>query len=299
MSFIKIPADNHHPDGASIRFQNLASISLQQIAAAFEQAFADYPVPIRMTVQQLQDKIQTEDIQLALSVGAFDGSQLIGFVLTGIRMIGELKSAYNAGTGVLPAFRGHQLTRSMYVLLLQWCAENNIEEHRLEVLCNNQRAIRVYQHIGFRPTRKLVCYKGFVTPMLKDGTWRIRQEQISDWALHESIDDIEPAWQNSFASVQNCNHHWIALSAWDQQRLGSIVFLPATGRIKWLLVNQSARRKGIATQLLQEAAALCSSLEMSVINIDELDDGMHQFLSSVGWKAYATQWEMKCRTPMI
>jgi ribosomal protein S18 acetylase RimI-like enzyme len=299
MSIIKIPADNHQPERENIRIQTLAMISLEQIATAFERAFADYRIPIRMTVQQLQDKIKSEDIHLDLSMGAFAGDQLIGFVLTGMRQTGEMKSAYNAGTGVLPAFRGHQLTRRMYVPLLQCCYMAKIEQHLLEVLLDNERAIRVYQHVGFRPTRKLICYKGLVSPPMKETTFRIRQELISDWAMHETFYGKEPAWQNSFASVQNCNHHWIALSAWDQERLGSLVFLPGTGRIKWLQVSPSARRKGIATQMLQEAAALCSSMEMSVINVDEQDDGMHPFLLSVGMEPYATQWEMHLSTPVL
>ena len=55
------------------------------------QAFSDYFVPVKMTLDQLEKKLDSEHIRLDLSAEAFFGGKLVGFVLHGIDRLPQLQ----------------------------------------------------------------------------------------------------------------------------------------------------------------------------------------------------------------
>jgi hypothetical protein len=56
---------------------------------------------------------------LEFSAGLFDEHQLVGFIFTGIDKVDEQKIAYNAGTGIIPLYRGKNLTSKMYQYIFE------------------------------------------------------------------------------------------------------------------------------------------------------------------------------------
>lgn len=140
-----------------VEIKTLSKISSPELLDCFNLAFSDYLIPMKLTLEQLETKLKTENINREVSVGAFKEKKLVGFVLHGDRNFGKIRRAYNGGTGVIPAERGHGLTKRMYDFILPILESNAFEEVVLEVISNNIPAIKSYQKIGFKPIRNLSC----------------------------------------------------------------------------------------------------------------------------------------------
>ena len=143
-----------------ISISNLAHLQPAQLISAFNQAFADYMVPVNLTPSFLKQKMQQENLRLDYSTGAFDGKQLVGLMLHGIGEVKGQAAAYNGGTGVIPEYRGLRLVGQMYDFLKPRLAASGIRRVFLEVIDSNERAIRAYRQVGFRKLREVDCFKG-------------------------------------------------------------------------------------------------------------------------------------------
>src|SRR6478672_6297058 len=139
-----------------MQIKTLEGVPVAVIADTFNAAFADYLVSIQLTEQALRDKMRAENTTPECSAGVFENGRLVGFILIGI---GD-GIAYNGGTGVIPEFRGQNLTQKMYEYLFTLLAAKGIGNHLLEVITENGRAIPIYQKIGFEIKRTVSCFKG-------------------------------------------------------------------------------------------------------------------------------------------
>ena len=101
-----------------MEISSLKNLSILELTTLFNLAFADYFVKINLTPEILQEKIYSENVKLNKSVGIFSGNKPVGFILHAVRTINEQKIAYNAGTGVVPEFRGEKSTIKMYKHIL-------------------------------------------------------------------------------------------------------------------------------------------------------------------------------------
>jgi ribosomal protein S18 acetylase RimI-like enzyme len=150
-----------------MKIQTLKKIPLPYLAKVFNVAFADYMLPFNLSTADLEAKMTSENINLEYSVGVFIEAELVGFMLIGTDISDDKIIAYNAGTGVIPEFRGQQFTQKMYDFLFAHLKEKGITTHQLEVITENERAITAYKKIGFEQRRRLSCFKGAVIPAEK------------------------------------------------------------------------------------------------------------------------------------
>jgi len=183
-----------------MQIHSLEKIGLEDLAEAFNKAFENYFVPIQLDAELLADKIKAENILLEHSVGVSINNSLVGFILIGIHL--DLKTAYNAGTGIIPEFRGQKLTEKMYAFLLPKLAKIGIKKQQLEVICENEKAISIYQNIGYSITRKLICYKGKISKPKRSG-FEINQIDFPNINGLLSFWNSIPAYQNSNFCIKN------------------------------------------------------------------------------------------------
>src|SRR4051812_20370098 len=84
-----------------MEIRSLAGVGWEVLAAAFNAAFSDYAVAMAMTPAALADMQIRRGYVAQASFGAYDGDQLVGFVLT----CRDGDRIYNSGTGVVPSHR--------------------------------------------------------------------------------------------------------------------------------------------------------------------------------------------------
>jgi ribosomal protein S18 acetylase RimI-like enzyme len=277
--------------------KSLSEVPFVEIKNIFNDAFADYILKMQVTEVSLYEKIKAENIKVDYSCGVFSGSNLIGFILIAIDEIDEIKYAYNAGTGVLPQYRGNQFTQRMYQYLIPRLEKDSIYYHQLEVLKQNVVAQKVYTQIGFSVNRNLLCFRGNVSTK-----HTLPELSIMPVIFYEALKigiefNKSPAWQNSLNTIERSIENHIALAAIiSGNAVGCIVFSPQNGRVKLCFIKESARREGIGTALLYEAQRIAGKAEISIINVDDSDTISVAFLKAPGLYVYTEQYEMILQT---
>lgn len=267
-----------------MQIKTLEGISTSEIANAFNEAFSDYLVPISLSADDLQTKMTAENTKPEFSAGAFSNGKLVGFILIGI----DNETAYNGGTGVIPAFRGQNLTRRMYDFLFPVLAENGITNHLLEVITENEKAIPVYEKIGFEKARILICYKGKVLPK-NSSSVAIKPIAFEDFSRFW---DFKPTYQNATEAItRTANHHQTLGAFADEKLIGYITFIENAGRVKQFAVSTEYRKNGIGRQLFLAAQEIIGDKFISVTNVENSDKS-NIFLRKIGLEITVQQHEM-------
>jgi GNAT superfamily N-acetyltransferase len=278
--------------------RDLDNCSVESITVAFNEAFSDYFIPLQFTTDAMRCKMKGENILLPYSVGAFENDRLVGFILHGHDRIEGEETVYNAGTGVIPAFRGKGLTADMYQYALDRLHREGIGSHVLEVIDNNIPAMKVYHQRGFSIARKLGAYKLF-RALPGNGLYPITLvTEIDDTVsgFHSCL----PAWQNSLASIRRDKEgHSFPVIYMDGQLVAYAVYVPSTGRVKQCAVHPQWRRKGLGRALIDYMIIHNAKGELVFTNIDESYTSGLQFLHALGFTKFLGLYEMKMQLPLM
>lgn len=265
------------------------------LAPVFNEAFSDYLVKVQVTPESLAVKMKQESVDLDWSVGAYRDGQLAGFILHGCRSTPSGKWLYNAGTGVVPPARGQQLTEQMYRHLMPLARTKGISRIVLEVIVENERALNIYQKIGFKIRRTLCCFSGPKPQRGAENSFSIKTLPALP-GIPPTWKDGEPSWPAATASLRQVEESLLVAAAYDgEQLVGYIAALAATGRLLQLAVDPAYRRRKIASALIGYCFNQKNYGSMLALNVDEDDRGACAFFESVGWKPAVRQYEMECR----
>lgn len=254
-------------------------------------AFADYIVPFQLNAEQLQFKMTSENIIPEWSVGVFEAERLIAFIMHGVRKEDGKIIVYNAGTGVLPEYRGKGLVSKMYDYIQPFFEENQVHQLVLEVIESNQPAIRAYEKNGFAIRRKLLCFGGKLQTIPRINLVSIEPLHEFLWEDFQSFWDICPSWQSAVPSMDAAKP--AAFGAFiDSELVGYILFNPTNKRIYQIAVALQHRRKGIGTQLLEKIQQQLAAEKVQFNNIDEASESLKLFLEKQGLATAINQFEM-------
>lgn len=279
-------------------FSFLREQDIPELYNTFHAAFSDYMVPIKLTREDFAMKIKREGIQPTFCVGAYFGQEMVGFVLTGIGEWLGKPTAYNAGTGVVPAHRGNRLTQRMYAHMLPKLRESGIEQCLLEVIQENTAALKTYKNIGFEITRSLDCFRGpkehLLIPSEVPKQISIRKAVKPNWSAYEEFCDIRSSWQNTKQAFKLSPDRKLVLEAYSEGELlvGYVAFFPRTGAVAQLAVQQGFRNLGVATALFHEVVHLTEAPALMVLNVDTTSPDMIEFMACRHLARILGQYEM-------
>ena len=273
----------------------LTNLSPAVVAATFNKAFEDYFVPVKLTPYILNRKMQQENLSFEHSIGAFKNDKLVGFMLHGIKGgNGTEKEAYNGGTGVLPAYRNKGLVGLMYEAQIKLLHQENVKKLWLEVIVENEPAIRAYRRRGFNISREVICYKGHPNgevDVLKE-TYRFEYPSTLPWDQLSEYWNYQPTWQHQLFAIQNIQSHTENICIYsDSELVAYASFMPDSGRIMQFAVHPKHRKQGLAKQLFTELGRKKNPY-LSILNIESTDHATLNFLQSIGFKEYIRQYEM-------
>ena len=281
----------------------LRSVDVAQVHAAFLEAFADYAMgsPAALPEARLLLRMKKNAVDYGLSVGAYSDGRMVGFTLLGVDVWGGRLAAYDAGTGIVPAFRGQGLAHRMFEHALPSLAERGVEELVLEVLETNEPAIRAYRKAGFETTRQLRSFVVQRSALLEQGlsAWPLRRIGLPRFERIAEEGDWLPSFENRASAVRAIPGDVSLVGAFDGHRcVGAYAYYVSLRWLLSLVVCRSHRRRGVGRALLAHAAAhLPDGVEsIAALNVDGADRGMQEFLACAGFTPLVDQFEM--RRPM-
>jgi ribosomal protein S18 acetylase RimI-like enzyme len=258
-----------------VEFRALTVDDFETVHAAFVEAFSDYVVTFAPTREQLREMLTRRGYVAEASVGVFDGGRMVAFTLNGF----DGAMAYDSGTGVVPSHRRQGLGLAMMDHVIRTLRGRACTHYQLEVIDSNVAAIALYRSQQFVETRGLQCWS---YPNSSDEALPANERDIhGEWC------DVAPSWQNSTASIRRARQPHTIIGNDD----GYAVLFPATGDLPQLAVCPEARRRGVGTLLLRQAAAL-SSAPLRILNVDDRSAGIEAFLAAVGATKTVRQLEM-------
>lgn len=281
-----------------MHYRFLTDADLPVAHTTFLDAFADYYVSMQMSQAQFAAHLAHEGVRLDLSVGAFVGRQMVGLLLNGIdTWQGEL-TAYDAGTGVIPEYRGQGTAGGMFRFAIPKLRAHGVSRCLLEVIQANEAALTVYRKQGFTVTRSLECVRldpeTAISAPVQRSAIRLERVATPDWTHWQSFWDWRPAWQNSRGTIERSGQEFQFLAAYSERRCaGYVVFSPASGRIAQWGVDRAFRRRGLGSALFAAVReAVDSSRPLSIINIDGEATETLTFLHNMGFFHTISQYEM-------
>jgi ribosomal protein S18 acetylase RimI-like enzyme len=273
-------------------YRLLTAADFHPLYECFLEAFSDYQINLQMTEEQFEQRVKRDGVELELSAGAFDNERMIGFYMNGRGMWHGQATAYDAGTGVVPAYRRSGVAIQLFDFIAPRLKERGIKQYLLEVITSNERAVALYRKLGFEETRTLAALRAneaVKTAGDVEGV-SIRQMDEPDWDVFCAYWDGEPSWQNSMDAVERIRNQCQIVGAFvDEKCVGyGIVFKPS-GILMQLAVAQEFRRRGIGRRIL---ASLSGDRVLKTNNVEEKLKGTLEFYKECGFEIVLRQFEM-------
>ena len=276
-----------------ITYRLLSSADSTALYECFLEAFSDYQVDMRASRDEFEQRLVRDGVRLEVSAGAFDESRMVGFYMNALGEWRGKHAGFDAGTGVVPAYRRQGIAEELFRFMEPRLKEVAVEQYLLEVLTGNERAVALYRKLGFVETRRLAVFRRSV-PLTTGDDPMIRRVEGPHWELFKSFWDGEPSWQNSIDAVERVANDRVVFCAYvDDACVGYGVAFKPWASLMQLAVARGYRRTGIGTRLLnalQSEISMTASLKVS--NIDEELKGALAFYEVNGFRMVLEQYEM-------
>ena len=276
-----------------MRFETLSATSTKVAHMAMMEAFSDYIVPIKLTLDQFEMKLKRDNVVADLSPIAIDIGRIVGFNLLGLGEWNGKLTAYDGATGVIPSHRGQKLTQQLFDHILPKLKSSNVEQVLLEVIIGNDAAIHVYKKMGFEVTRDLICYKGEPTldHKLPEGFSYVGISN-AEWDKMTAWHDFQPSWQNSLFATRNVENRYELIGVLKEGVLvGYGAIYHETGYLAHFAIDPEYRRNGLGGKLLSFIASYMKK-PITTVNIEANDLATNAFLNKIGMKEILRQHEM-------
>lgn len=287
----------------NLEYRTLEKTAIHEIHQCFLDAFSDYTVDIRMSESSFHEMNALRAVDYSLSIGAFAGKRLVGLTLNARDQWNGKWTAYDAGTGVIPSYRGKGVSRAMMQKAFEILEAEGLQTYLLEVITRNEKALKLYQSLGFRITRRLECLvlKGPMQMPVKHSERLIlpvKPEQIpflEQALLAEARYGFQPSWQNGWNTIKRRPELYHLLASWDEgQCVGYGIIGAERGGLAQLWVRRDKRRQGLGSQILRELITRCPAQKTySWVNVDECAGHTLNFLKALGFTEQLAQYEME------
>lgn len=270
-----------------MKIQNLSNTPLEEIVTCLLKSFEGYFVKMPDDVDFWKSRLKAARVDFGLSFGVFDKEKLVAFILNGIDTDLQQKTAFNTGTGVLPAYRGQGLVDKMYDHAFPILKQNGVSKCKLEVITKNDRAIKVYERIGFEKKRRIKCFSGDLTAATNTDI-TLTETDLND--IRSLCDGTVYSWENSFAAVtlarENYKVYKVKRQQADSTAIGYVILNPATGYIA-----QLAATAGNWDVVFEGIKQVCTWVKIN--NIDENRTDLLHHLAKEGLQNTIDQYEME------
>ena len=181
--------------------KRLSQCTLEDVLQAWNDGFEGYFVQIKLNAEAFLTRLVGEGLSPSQSIVAFDENKPVGIVLNGFRQVDGKKIAWNGGTGVATDYRGKGVSRAIMEETLEVYKQENVDIATLEVIKENERAIKLYEKYGYVITDHLLFITGEYKPVIDSLGIKedlVRPEQFAGFSFYK--EDVP--WQCSWKSAK-------------------------------------------------------------------------------------------------
>ena len=242
-------------DVATLRLEPASTLSLEQLAALFTDAYEGYPVSMHIDATGLARMIGTSDLDLDAARIARVAGEPAGVCMIGVR--GD--EGWIGGMGVVPRHRREGIGEALMRAVLQAARSRGVQRVRLEVIDQNDGARLLYEKLAFELVRDVSVWTLDAEPSEDAG--RDVPAGEAQAFVREHRGEPEP-WQRADETLAHLDGLMgVAVEG------GAAVYRDAGGRV--LLLQAAARDGEAAIALVRALRARGSAL--IVVNLPEAD----------------------------
>lgn len=283
--------------------RRLSESSLSEAVKIWNEGFVGYFVDMTISVDVYVSRLHYLFVSPELSLIAFHENKPVGFLLNGIRDNNGRKTAWNGGTGVSSDFRGAGIGKALVQAALELYRDNNVELATLEAICENERAIRLYQRLGYEVVDRLVFYQhdGAVLFPEIDGRYSIKSATPYEVGRLEFYDDSTP-WQTQWQTLTRNRGEALVVVDAAGDEVGYALFrrqFDEHGTLKGIAMHQcnvrsdQADADAVATAALRHVyAPLDVSCHRTTNNFSASKTDICRLLENAGFTTFAQQVHM-------
>lgn len=232
-------------------------VSQSLIYKTFLDGFSDYPVKPPKEAAFFERFFGPEGNSEKYSYIAVDEGRGIGLILGGIRKFDGIKTLRCGTMCIVPEFRGSGVAEKLWESHIVLAREQGCKQLFLEVLGNNERAIKFYEKKGYekRYLLKYYQYNGIEKVQTINGESIIDGYSVK-FIDFEALKNFREAefkglhinWQNEMDYIKFIEAE--ILGVYDLDKLiGSICY--RKGKIFFIGVDEAYRGKGLGSKLVQ------------------------------------------------
>ncbi|GED67429.1 hypothetical protein BRE01_11310 [Brevibacillus reuszeri] len=285
-----------------ITIKSMSECTFAEVTKAWNRGFEGYFLPVSMTEESLVQRLGAEGYVMSLSVVAFDGTEPVGLVASGLRTIGNQRVAWNGGTGVATEYRRKGVGRLLIHATLERYQEVGVDVATLEALSQNEKAIALYEQLGYQLDDRLLFWQrmdalpeqAFGEPT--DGRYQVRAalvQEIAGLPIYRS----DVPWQNQWLSLRDAQA--LVVEDQDGQAVGYAMYkivLNDDGKLGAIVLRQCAAQPGHpdAKNILRTALASVYApheveCRRSTFNLRASDEMLFALLAEAGFESSGTE----------
>ncbi|PUZ24389.1 Ribosomal protein S18 acetylase RimI [Chitinophaga costaii] len=270
-----------------MEIRTLAHLPLSVLVDCFVQSFEGYSVKVSNSVEYYAARWKAAMVRLDCSYGMFDGELLVGFVLHAIDTRQGVRMAFNDGTGVLPAYRGRRIVQALYAQAIPALKAMGIALLSLEVIQQNEVALKAYTRVGFRIVKEYFCFKGVLLAR-PDAAMRLEATTFHRMEWNTLPAQAWQAWEHQPESLEGGNFQYYYV--WrKEERVGYFVVQPEYNYVAQVDCMHHSPVHWNA--LLMGVSQIANPVKVN--NVDSRQPEKIHYLRRHGLQAYIHQYEMQ------
>lgn len=268
------------------------TLTLDRLAALFNEAFAGYiGGNVSFAAATLARLISRDNVDLELSRVFYRDDQPVGFGYVARQGWTSRLAAF----GIVPSAAGAGVGKAAMTAMVQQARERGDRQYVLEVIEQNERAVRLYKSVGFEIVRRLVGYaaenpNGEAAEALANALRQIDIYKAARVVVRHGTADLP--WQVAGATLMRLTP---PDAAYELDGAYAVISSPdaAVIALRALIVPPELRRQGRASRLLRALFAAYPQKKW-VVSATCPEEVGGELLASLGFERQAlSQWQMR------
>jgi ribosomal protein S18 acetylase RimI-like enzyme len=132
-----------------VHIKSLVDCTYSESLTAWNESWTGYFFDMRLDLKRFLSRFERENLHPEASFIAFQDQEPVGFVMNGIEDIKGQRVGWVGGIAVAPAARKYKVGEALMNKSLSTYAELGVDVARLEVIRVNDKALRLYQKLGY------------------------------------------------------------------------------------------------------------------------------------------------------
>lgn len=283
-----------------MEYKYLTNTPIETIQRCMQESFADYQLDMSyMTIKVMSHRNAICRNNPDCSVGAFDGSKMIGFLNVGIDKYNNELVAFDGGTGVTKEYRGQGVAGKMFAKSVEALKQRKVRKFLLEVLQPNKSAIRAYEKEGFSISRNFKCYDIAINNFKEVDSelpgMEIKNISISELEKYWYFIKYPTSWEHMLSGLKAVENDIIIRASFQKNVcMGFIVYTPYLCWITAIGINPEYNDNTLMVGYL--ISNLFKNIQpsrpkISMNNLME-EDKLNNILIKLGFENPVDQYEM-------